>query len=102
MNQSNLYATLIKAGCKIISFEDYPSQQGSWRTSFMKSGMYCEISCNRYDGYISLQAKKASIVTNKAVINSLKFLTDEAELAALLPWLRAISNYQIRETISAY
>jgi hypothetical protein len=102
MNQSNLYATLSKAGCRIITFEDYPTNQGSWRASFMKSGMYCEISCNRYDGYLSLQAKKAGVVTNKSVINSLKFLTDEAELAAVLPWLRTISNHQVRETIGAY
>lgn len=102
MNQSNLYATLNKAGCRIISFEDYPTNQGSWRASFIKSGMYCEISCNRYDSYLSLQAKKAGVVTNKSVINSLKLLTDEAELAAVLPWLRTISNHQVRETIGAY
>lgn len=102
MNQSNLYATLNKAGCKLISFEDYPANQGSWRASFMMSGMLCEISCNRYDGYMSLQAKKAAVVTNKSVINSLKFLTDEAELAAVVPWLRTISNYHVREAIRAY
>lgn len=102
MNQSDLYATLNKAGCRIITFEDYPTNQGSWRASFMKSGMYCEISCNRYDGYLSLQAKKAGVTTNKSVINSLKFLTDEAELAAVLSWLRTISNHHVREAISAY
>ncbi|KQT34154.1 hypothetical protein [Methylophilus sp. Leaf414] len=92
MNQSNLYATLSKAGFKIITFEDYPTNQGSWRASFMKSCMYCEISCNRYDGYLSLQAKRAGVVINKSVINSLKFLTDEAELNAVISWLRFLQN----------
>lgn len=90
MNQSNLYSTLNQLGCKILSFEDYPSNQGSWRVSFMASGNYCEISCNRFDGYISLRYTNATQGAHKSTINSLKFLTDDAELTAVLRWLRSI------------
>ena len=93
MNQSNLYATLSKAGCKILSFEDYPSNQGSWRTTFIKADKNCEISSNRYDGYMSFQFTSADLGTKKSVVNSLKFLTDEAELTAVITWLRSFQNH---------
>lgn len=92
MNQSDLYSTLNQVGCKILSFEDYPSNQGSWRVSFMASGNYCEISCNRFDGYMSLSYTNSTQGANKSIINSLKFLTDDAELSAVLRWLSSIST----------
>jgi len=54
MNQRSLYETLEKAGYKILSFEDYPSNQGSWRVNFINTHHSCEISANRFDGYISV------------------------------------------------
>lgn len=92
MNQSNLYSTLNQLGCKILSFEDYPSSQGSWRASFMAFGNYCEVSCNRFDGYMSLGYKNSIHGAHQSTINSLKFLTDEAELSAVLLWLRSLHN----------
>lgn len=92
MNQSNLYSTLNQLGCKILSFEDYPSSQGSWRVSFMAFGNYCEVSCNRFDGYMSLGYKNSIHGAHQSTINTLKFLTDEAELSALLRWLRSLSS----------
>lgn len=90
MNQGHLYATLIKAGCKIIAFEDFPAYQGSWRVSFIKPSTFCEISSNRVDGYMSLKFNSEDGKSNKSVINSLKFLTDEAELTTVIRWLRSI------------
>lgn len=92
MNQSSLYSTLSNMGCKILSFEDYPSNQGSWRASFMAFGNSCEVSCNRFDGYMSLSYTNSIQGGHKSTINSLKFLTDEAELSALLRWLRSLSS----------
>lgn len=92
MNQSNLYETLNKAGCRILSFEDYPSSQGSWRASFMASGSYCEVSCNRFDGYMSLRYSNSILGAHRSNVNSLKFLTDEAELSALLLWVHSIPS----------
>jgi len=97
MNQNNLYSTLNQLGCKILSFEDYPSSQGSWRVSFMAFGNYCEVSCNRFDGYMSLGYKNSVHGTHQSTINSLKFLTDEAELSAVLLWLRSLSNSRVNE-----
>lgn len=91
MNQRSLYETLEKAGYKILSFEDYPSNQGSWRVNFMNTHYSCEVSANRFDGYISVRAKNG-IDETKSTINSLKFLTDEAELAAVIRWLRLLSS----------
>lgn len=58
----------------------------------MKAESFCEISCNRFDGYISVKSKSNAGESRKSVINSLKFLTDEAELTAVTHWLRSISN----------
>jgi hypothetical protein len=91
MNQRSLYETLEKAGYKILSFEDYPSNHGSWRVNFMNTHHSCEVSANRFDGYISVRAKNG-IDEKKYTINSLRFLTDEAELAAVIRWLRLLSS----------
>lgn len=91
MNQSNLYSTLDQLGYKKLSFEDYPSSQASWRVSFMAFGYYCDVSCNRFDGYMSLGYKNSIHGAHQSTINSLKFLTDEAELSAVLLWLRSLS-----------
>ena len=96
MNQKSLYTTLEKAGYKILSFEDYPSNQGSWRVNFKNTHHCCEISSNRFDGYISVKAKSGTGETTKSTINSLKLITDEAELAAITSWLRSLSiSYKI-------
>lgn len=93
MNQSYLYASLNHDGCKILSFEDFPSNQGSWRVCFMRGANNYEVSCNRYDGYMSLKATSAFHGSRISTINCLKFLTDEAELAAIKIWLRSTSNH---------
>lgn len=65
----------------------------------MASGNYFEISCNRFDGYISLSYKNATQGAHKSTINSLKFLTDDEELSSVLRWLNSIpTNSGIHKT----
>lgn len=91
MNQRSLYATLDKAGCKILSFEDYPSTQGSWRVCFVNAGRLCEISSYRFDGILTLKAKTTQNDLKKSFISSATPLTDETELAFVYGWLMSIS-----------
>ncbi len=57
----------------------------------MAFGNSCEVSCNRFDGCMSLSYKNSIHGAHQSTINSLKFLTDEAELSAVLLWLRSLS-----------
>jgi hypothetical protein len=68
MNQSYLHATLNPAGCKILSFEDYPSNYGSWKISFPLDSILCEVSNNRAGNLLIFFLK----VPN-TVIDRLKF-----------------------------
>lgn len=92
MNQSSLYATLNQAGCKILSFEDYPSDHGSWRASFMKSGNSCEIASNRLDGVLTLIAKSAAEGVRQSFVHLKKLQSEEAELISLQTWLSTLST----------
>lgn len=89
MNQKSLYAVLSEIGCKVFSFEDYPSNQGSWRVSFFWAGSLYEVSSNRFDGYISLVTTNGNRVPRRASVNLKTDKTDEVELGILLEWIRA-------------
>jgi hypothetical protein len=90
MNQSILYATLEQAGCKILSFEDYPSDHGNWRASFIKSGNNCEMVSNRFDGILSLMARNSVDGIRQSIVEMTKLRSEEAELASILTWLSTL------------
>jgi hypothetical protein len=100
MNQSNLYATLSYVGCKILSFEDFPSNQGSWRVCFMVSNILCEVNCCRSDNIMSLTAKSNGQARNHTSLQSGNLLTDQLELAKVSEWIRSLVASKNRQEIN--
>lgn len=92
MNQSGLYAALNFPGCKILSFEDYPSNGGSWRVCFSIANIICEVTCNRPDNLLSLSSRSITDGNNKASIHSTRLVTDQQELAKVREWLGSITG----------
>lgn len=95
MNQSNLYATLNSAGCKILSFEDYPSNYGSWRVCFFLNSILCEITSNRADNQLILSTKSTEQGIQLINFPSNKLITEQLELMRVSEWLRNIQTYKV-------
>ncbi len=88
MNQIALYKVLKDAGCKILSFEDYPENLGSWRASFLYNEASCEVISNRYDAYLILTSTSLQKGIRKNIINKdPTTLTDNFELVLLSNWI---------------
>lgn len=93
MNQIALYKVLKNAGCKILSFEDYPDNLGSWRVSFLYNDVSCEVISNRYDAYMLLQSTSSKYGSHKNVIESkANDFTESFELVTLGSWLSYTAN----------
>jgi hypothetical protein len=91
MNQRSLYTSLKLAGCKILSFEDYPSNLGSWRVCFFIENTVCEVRCIRTDNLLILTSKNTFYGNNTAFIETKRLVTDQLELTRVLEWLQTIS-----------
>lgn len=97
MNQGVLYAALNHVGCKIFSFEDYPSSYGGWRVSFMVANIFCEVNCNRADSLLSLTSKNALVGKNTVNISSIKLVSDQLEVVKVIDWIRTLKHQSITE-----
>ena len=88
MNQIALYKVLDNTGCKVLSFEDYPRNLGSWRVTFMHNEYSCEVFSNRYDGYLILRSNNTNKGMRQNIINKEPVIfDDEFELSLLENWI---------------
>lgn len=92
MKQSGLYAALNFAGCKILSFEDFPSNGGSWRVCFSIDKTVCQVTCNRADNLLLLSSKSTVYGNSSSSIDSKHLVTDLMELAKLREWLYTVQG----------
>lgn len=90
MNQRDLYASLNHAGCKIICFEDFPTQYGSWRATFMFANIVCEVNCNRGDSILSLSSKNTTQGVKTLHVQSRKLVSDQLEIGKVIDWVRTL------------
>ena len=85
MDQKSLYAVFTEAGCRILSFEDYPECGGSWRASFMLRGLSCEVISNRRDSYLIFRSTSTSKNFRK-IVECKNIHDDKFDLASIENW----------------
>lgn len=101
MNQRDLYTSLNHAGCRIISFEDYPTQYGSWRVSLL-CNIVSEVNCNPGDSTFSLTSKNTlhGKKTIKIPIN--KLVSGQLEIGKVIDWVRSLrSDFDVYSNLAA-
>jgi hypothetical protein len=91
MNQRFLYDSLDFEGCKILSFEDYPSDYSSWRANFMISNISREVSCNRKDRILNLSSKSHIIGNQMITLSSRELVSDQLEILKVIEWIRSLT-----------
>jgi hypothetical protein len=90
MNQKLLYGVLGACQSIIYSFEDYPALLGSWRVSFFCNGYVCQITSNRKDGFMELNASKTDCEDKNFKFIWPQPLEDEFELNYVKRWLQGL------------
>jgi hypothetical protein len=90
MNQQLLYGVLGACQSKIYSFEDYPALLGSWRVSFFCNGYVCQITSNRKDGFMELNATKIDCEDKDFKFQWSQSVDDEFELNYVKRWLQGL------------
>lgn len=102
MNQVNLYESLNRAGCKILSFEDFPSSYGSWRVTFILLGFNCEVVCNRADNLLSFTSTNQINGKKSITIPTQKLVSDQLEIAKVIEYLRTLKVNQLLNSNYTY
>lgn len=90
MNQHLLYGVLEECHSKIYSFEDYPALLGSWRVSFFCNGYVCQITSNRKDKFMELNATKTDCEDKDFIFQWSQSVDDGFELNYVKRWLKGL------------